>query len=132
MPSTCRRDGERNIGKPCRRHAGDNQGGRCELKPDQLVLEAGFESIVRMGPVTVPTAAWQSQEVKARACISSLPAPEVLEVVRDLSPQKRTALELMTPYTRSIATAWLVSDTGPLPWDDLLSLPVLAARHCIR
>lgn len=63
--------------------------------------------------------------LRARACICTLPAGPTLQVVPDLPPDKREALERKLPYGRVLITIWLTNETGPMPWDGLLAVPVI-------
>jgi oxygen-dependent protoporphyrinogen oxidase len=63
--------------------------------------------------------------IRAGACIMATPANAVLTTAEDLPQAKRAALERMVPYGRIISVAWLTSESGRMPWDDLLVTPVI-------
>ncbi len=99
------------------------------LDPERLVLGAAVTE-VSSDAEGVAVSYRRNGEVEtlhARQCILAATAPAVLEMVPDLPPAKRAALERMQPYTEGLNVAWMTDETGPMPWDLLLAVPVLGA-----
>lgn len=99
------------------------------LDPERLLLGADVTQVTaEAGGVTVSYRRHGEVEtMRARHCVMAAPAPAVLEMVPDLPPAKRAALERMQPYTEGLNVAWLTDETEPMPWDRLLAVPVLGA-----
>lgn len=100
-----------------------------QLDPERLVLGARVERVsVEAGGVTVRYVRdGRAQSLRARRCVMAVPAPVVLELVPDLPPEKRAALEPIQPYAAAVSVAWLTDESGPMPWDRLLAVPVIGA-----
>jgi protoporphyrinogen/coproporphyrinogen III oxidase len=62
-------------------------------------------------------------KIAAQACIVSVPAHDA-SIVDGLPPDKLRALKEMAPYAPIVATAWLTTERAPMPWDDLLVVPI--------
>ena len=99
------------------------------LDPERLVLGASVSKIESDGSGAVVTFSrdGQVETIRARRCIMSAPAPAVLETVPDLPPEKKEALAAIQPYTEGLNVAWMTDETGPMPWDRLLAVPVIGA-----
>lgn len=65
------------------------------------------------------------EEVQAATCIAAMTADSVIEAIPDLPASKRSALEQTLPYAQIVSVAWLTDETGPMPWDRLLAVPVI-------
>ena len=99
------------------------------LDPERLVLGAAVTQVT-VEPEGVAVSYRRNGEVEtlqARHCILAAPAPAVLEMVPGLPADKRAALERMQPYTEGLNVAWMTDESGPMPWDRLLAVPVLGA-----
>ena len=99
------------------------------LDPERLVLGAAVTE-VSAGAEGVAVSYRRNGEVEtlhARHCILAATAPAVLEMVPGLPAAKRAALDRMQPYTEGLNVAWMTDETGPMPWDRLLAVPVLGA-----
>jgi protoporphyrinogen oxidase len=99
------------------------------LDPERLVLGAAVTQVTAE-PEGVMVSYRRDGEVEtlqARHCILAAPAPAVREMIPDLPAEKRAALERMQPYTEGLNVAWMTDESGPMPWDRLLAVPVLGA-----
>jgi len=99
------------------------------LDPERLVLGVAVTQVT-VEPEGVAVSYRRNGEVEtlqARHCILAAPAPAVLEMVPGLPADKRAALERMQPYTEGLNVAWMTDESGPMPWDRLLAVPVLGA-----
>jgi protoporphyrinogen oxidase len=99
------------------------------LDPERLVLGAAVTQVSAdsEGVAVSYRRNGDVETLQARHCILAAPAPAVLEMVPSLPAEKRAALERMQPYTEGLNVAWMTDETGPMPWDRLLAVPVLGA-----
>jgi oxygen-dependent protoporphyrinogen oxidase len=65
------------------------------------------------------------REIRARVCISAMPAQSVLDVVADLPESKHRALRRLTPYYTLSSVALPVADGRATPWDDFFLIPII-------
>lgn len=63
-------------------------------------------------------------QVRARYCISAVPAEEVLPLLPDLPAEKRAAVRMRKPQSSPITVVWPVPDGVPGPWDGIFIAPV--------
>jgi len=106
------------------------QSVAARLDPERLVLGAAVTSVSTADgevAVTYQRPGGALETLRARRCIMAAPAQAVLGIVPDLPPAKRAALERMQPYIEGLNVAWMTDETGPMPWDRLLAVPVLGA-----
>ncbi len=100
------------------------------VDPERVMLGCTVESVAPdAGGVKIRyrRAGGQVEEIEARACISAMTADAVLQTVEGLPDGKREALEKMLPYAPIVTIAWVTDEDRPMPWDDLLAVPVLGA-----
>ena len=99
------------------------------MDPERLVLGATVTAMrSRDGEVEVSyRREGVTETLHARRCVMAAPAPAVLEMLPDLPPEKRAALQPMQPYTEGLNVAWMTDETGPMPWDRLLAVPAVGA-----
>jgi oxygen-dependent protoporphyrinogen oxidase len=62
-------------------------------------------------------------QLTAAACIVTVPAPVVLEIITDLPAAKRAALAQI-PYGPYVVAGIFTKESGPMPWDDIYAAAV--------
>lgn len=98
-----------------------------EVGPERVRLDCQVLSVQPLdGGVEVSYAQGGSQAtLRARACVCTLPIPAVLRALKGLPADKRDALERKLPYERGITVVWPTGEREPMPWDQLLHIPVV-------
>jgi protoporphyrinogen/coproporphyrinogen III oxidase len=119
-----------NVNDTLKQVVGGTQGITAALREavgvDRVVLGAGVTRVVHddQGVVVSYTQHGTAAEISARACVVAVPAHRAAAIVDGLPSAKLRALKEMTPYAPIVVSAWLTGERAPMPWDDLLVVPV--------
>ncbi|HZQ07924.1 MAG TPA: NAD(P)/FAD-dependent oxidoreductase [Anaerolineae bacterium] len=88
---------------------------------------------IHQGAAGVEIAYTQRGEEKlmhAQACIVSVPAPLVRELIRDLPAERAAALDRIH-YTPFVVAGMFTNEMSAMPWDDLYALAVPGRSFCM-
>ena len=99
---------------------------------DRVRTSSGVQFITQTdGEVTVELdRPGRPERLTAAACIVTVPAPIVREIVQGLTRAKSDALAQL-PYGPYVTAGIFTNETGPMPWDDVYAVAAPGQSFCM-